>query len=74
MRNNNNKSKIVIFDNYFLNVDFSITIAFTAFQFLLLSLHIHLEGAKSQICILGSSFYFMAKIGKHYIHFVKIIF
>ena len=73
MRNLNNKSKNVIFDNYFLNVDFSITKAYTAFKFILLSLHIHLEGTVSQIFNLGPSFYFMAEIGKH-IHFVKIIF
>ena len=34
----------MIFDNYFLNVNFSITKAYTYFKFCLLSLHTHLEG------------------------------
>ena len=69
MRNLNNKSKNVIINNYFFNVDFSITEACTALKFLLLSLHIHLEGTVPQIFNLGPSFYFMAKLGKHK-HFV----
>ena len=74
MRNLNNKSKSVIFDNQFLNVYFSITKAYTDFKFRLPSLHIYLEGTVSQIFNLGPSFYFMTKIGKHSIIFLKIIF
>ena len=73
MRNLNNKSKNVIFDNYFSNVNFSITKVHTDFKFRLLSLHTHLEGTVSQIFCLCLSFYFMAKIGKHFINFVNII-
>ena len=67
-------SKNVIFDKYFLNVNFSITIVYTAFKFCLLSLHTHLEGTLSQIFDLGPCFYFMTKNGKHFINFVIIIF
>ena len=74
MRNLNNKSKNVIFDNYFLNVNFSITKAHTDFKFRLHSFHTHLEETVSHIFYLGLSFYFMAKIGKHFINFVNIIF
>ena len=68
------KSKNVIFDKYFLNVDFSITRSYTGFKFCLISLHTHLEGTVSQTFYLGPSFYFMAKNGKHFINFVIIIF
>ena len=74
MRNLNNKSKNVIFDNYFSNVNSSITKAHTDFKFRLLSLHTDLERTVPQIFYLGLSFYFMAKIGKHFINFVNIIF
>ena len=74
VRNLNNNSKNAIFEYYFLKVVFSITKAYTYFKFLLLSLHSHLEGTVSQIFNLGPSFYFMAKIGKHYLHFEIIIF
>ena len=70
----NNKSKNVIFDNNFLNVNSSITKAYTDLRFCLHSLHTHLEGTVSQIFYLGSSFCFMTKNGKHLINFVKIIF
>ena len=73
MRNLNNKSKNVISDNYFSNVNFSITKAHTDFKFRLLCLHTHLKGTVSQIFCLGLSFYCMAKIGKHFINFVNII-
>ena len=66
------KSKNLIFDKYFLNVDFLITRAYTGFIFCLISLHIHLEGTVSQIFYLGPSFYFIAKNGKHFINFVII--
>ena len=71
------KSKNVIFDNYFFNVDFLITKACTDFKCCLLSLHTHLEGTVSLFFFFGGggpSFYFMTKIGKHFINFVMIIF
>ena len=40
----------------------------------LLCVHTHSEGTVSQIFYLGPSFYIMAKIRKHLIHFVIIIF
>ena len=45
--------KYVTFDNYFMNVNSSITEAYTAFKLCLLSLHTHLEGTVSQIPYLG---------------------
>ena len=68
------KSKNVFFDKYFFNVIFSIIKAFTDFKLCLLILHTHLEGTVSQILYLGPSFYFMTKIGKHFINFVNIIY
>ena len=70
----NDKSKNVIFDNYFLNVNILITKSCTDFNFFLFTLHIHLEGTVSQILNLGPSFYFMTKIGKLFINFANIIF
>ena len=70
----NDKSKNLNFDNIFLNVHFSITIAYKDFKFCVLSLHIHSEGTLSQIFNLGLSFYFMSKNGKHFLNFVRIIF
>ena len=67
------KSKNVIFDNYFFNVNFSITKAYIDLKFCLPCLHTHLEGTVSQIFYLGPGFYFMTKNGKHFINFVKII-
>ena len=52
---------------------FSITKAYTVLTFRLLSLHTLLEGTVSQIFYFGPSFYFMTKIGKHFINFVKMI-
>ena len=69
-----NKSKNVIFDNYFLNVNFSITKAYIALNFCLPCLHTHLEGTVLQIFYLGPGFYFMTKNGKHLRKIVKIIF
>ena len=48
-----------------MNVDFSITRAYTGFIFCLISLHTHLEGTMSQLFYLGPSLYCMAKNGKH---------
>ena len=70
----NDKSENLIFDKYFFNVNSSIIKTYTDFKFCLLSLHTHLEGTMSQISHLGPSFYFMVKIGKHFINFVNIIF
>ena len=70
----NDKSKNLNFDKIFLNVHFSITIAYKDFKFCVLSLHIHPEGKVSQIFNLGLSFYFMSKNGKHFLNFVRIIF
>ena len=64
----NNKSENVFFDNYFSNVDFSFTKAYTDFKFCLLSVYTHLERKESQIFYLRPSFYFMTKIGKHFIN------
>ena len=64
-QNNNYKSNYLIFDKIFLNVHFSITIAYKDFKFCLLSLHVHSEGTVSQIFNLGLSIYFMSKNGKH---------
>ena len=45
----NDKTKNLNFDKIFLNVHFSITIAYKDLKFCVLSLHIHLEGTVSQI-------------------------
>ena len=57
----NDESKNLNFDKIFLNVHFSITIAYKDFKFCVLSLHIHSEGTVSQIFNLGLSFYFFVK-------------
>ena len=62
----------MFFDNYFLNVNFSITKAHTYFEFILPSLHTHFEGTVSQMSYQGPGFYFLAKIGKHLINCVNI--
>ena len=74
MKYQNNKSKNLFFDNMFLIVHFSITIAYTYFKFCLLSPDIHSEGALSQSFNLGLSFYFMSKNGKHFLKFLSFIF
>ena len=74
MKYENNKSKYLIFEKIFLNVHYSITIAYIDFKFCLLSLHIHSEGTVSQIFNLGLSFYFMSKNGKHFLKLLSIIF
>ena len=51
------------FDNNFLNVDFSITIADTEFKFCFPILHSCLEGTVSQIFYLALSFYLCQKSG-----------
>ena len=74
MNKHNNKLKNLIFDNYFLNVNFSLTIAHREFKSRLHSLHTPLEGTVSQIIDLGLGFYFMSKNGKHFVKFVNFIF
>ena len=61
MKYQNNGSKNLIFDKNFLNVHFSITMAYRHFKFCLHSLHIHSEGTVSQIFNIGLGFYFMSK-------------
>ena len=74
MNEQNNKLKNLFFDNYFLNVNFSLTIAYRDFKSCLCSLHTHLEGTVSQIFDIGLGFYCMSKNGKHFVKFVNIIF
>ena len=52
----NDKYKIKILDNIFLNVHFSVTIAYKVAKFRLLIPHIHSEGTVSQIVYLCLSF------------------
>ena len=74
MKYQNNGSKNLIFDKNFLNVLFSITMAYINLKFCLHSLHIHSEGTVSQIFNIGLGFYFMSKNGKHLLKFASIIF
>ena len=74
MNEQNNKLENRTFDNYFLNVDFSLTITHRDFKSRLPSLNTPLEGTVSQIFYLGLRFYFMSKNGKHFVKFVNIIF
>ena len=69
MNYHNIKLKNRIFDNIFLNVHFSITIAHKDFKFCLPSPHTHSEGNVSQISGLGLSCFFMSKNGKHFLKF-----
>ena len=61
-KNANNKSIDLIVDNYFLNVNFSIT--FTAFKPCLPNLHTHSEGTVSQVFSLGHRVFLCQKPGK----------
>ena len=63
MNEQNNKLKNRIFDNYFLNVNFSLTIAHREFKSRLHSLHTPLEGTVSQIFYLGLGFYLCLNTG-----------
>ena len=49
LRNLNNKSKKLFFENYFLNVNFFITVQCKNFKFCLHGAHTHSEGTLSQI-------------------------
>ena len=62
------------FNNYFSNLIFSKTIAYTDFKFCMVILQTHLEGTVSQIFYLCLGLVFMTKIAKYFISFVKIIF
>ena len=74
MKYRNNMKENLNFDQIFVNVHFSITIAHTNFKFCLLMPHIRSEGSVSQIIFLGLSFYSVSKNGKHFLKFVSIIF
>ena len=64
--------KNLSFVNYFFNVIFAKTIAYIGFKFCFRILQTHLEGTVSDIFYLGRSFYFMAKIGKHFANLEKL--
>ena len=70
MINKKNEILIIIFSNLI----FSTTIAYTGFKFCLVILQSHLEGTMSQIFYYCLGFFFMIKITKYFINFVKIIF
>ena len=53
------KGKILIFHVIFFNKDISISVADIILKFCISVLHVLSEGSMSQICHLGSSFYFM---------------
>ena len=55
--NNYDKLKNLIFDNYFSNLNFSITMAYTKFKLCVLIRNTNSEGPVSQIFVLGLSFY-----------------
>ena len=63
-----------IFNNYFLNLNISKTMAYTELKFGVYILHTHPEGTVSQIFHLRLSFHFMPKIGKLFAKFLKLIF
>ena len=59
------------FNKYFSNLIFSKTIAYTGSKFCLVILQTHLEGTVSQIIYLCLGFFFMTKIAKYFIIFIK---
>ena len=61
-------------NNYFLNLNISITMAYREFKFCFLILHTHSEGTMSQIFHLGLSSHFMPKIRKLFVKILSIIF
>ena len=65
--------KKLVFNNYFLNLNISKTMAYTEFKFCALILHTNPEGTVSHIIHLCLGFYFMPKIGKLFSKFLKII-
>ena len=62
------------FNNYFSNLNISITMAYTVFKFSFLILNTYSEGTMSQIFHLGLSSHFMPKIGKLFVKILDIIF
>ena len=65
-----NSNFIIIFSNLI----FSKTIAYAGFKFCLVILQTHVGGTVSQIFYLCLGSFFMTKIAKYFINFVKIIF
>ena len=61
------------FNNYFSNLIFSITIAYTGFKFGLVIPQSHLEGTVSQISYVCLGFFFMTKIARYFINVVKLM-
>ena len=74
MRYQDENSKLKKNHNYFLDGNFSITIACTQSKFDVFILATYMGGTVSQIYYLGLSFYFMPKIGKHLKKVMVIIF
>ena len=74
MSNKHDKSENLIFDKYFLNLNYSITATSTELQFYFHVLYTHSEGTVSQISHLGLSSFVMPKIGKLFEKYVKFIF
>ena len=66
--------KNYFFTNMFLNLNISITMAYTELKFCFPIVHTHSEGTVSLILDLGLSFHFMPKIGKLFVKFLNIIF
>ena len=66
------KNEILI--SIFSHSILSITIAYTGFKICLVIPLTHLEGTMSQILYLCLGSYFMTKIAKYFLTFVKIIF
>ena len=62
------------FNNYFSNLIFSKTIAYAGFKYFWVIPQTHLEGTVSQISYLCLGLFFITKIAKYFINFVKIIF
>ena len=65
-------SRNLIFNNYFLKVIFTETIAGT--EFILITIQTLSEGTVSQIFYLSLTFYFVKKNGKHFVKFGNIVF
>ena len=74
MRNEHYKLKKLLFYNIFLNLNISITMAYTEFKFCFLSLRTYSEGTVCQMLHLGLSSHFMQKVGKLFVKILKIIF
>ena len=68
------KFKKLFFDNYFFNLNFSITVAHIELKFCVSILRTYPEGTVSQIPHLGLSSHFMPKIWKLFATFPNLIF